>query len=68
MHVTARQPAWALELLSIHYKNTIGGHYNIFIKNGMIVFITTYYKEFYISNNIKMIHQYVPYEMSKLVV
>ncbi len=69
VHTTAGQPARASELLSIRFRNTAnGGHQNIFIEDGMVVFVTHYHKGFHVSNNIKVIHQYVPREVGELVV
>ncbi|EAA62188.1 predicted protein [Aspergillus nidulans FGSC A4] len=51
--------------LKVHY-NTM--HHNIFIKDSLVVFVTAYYKGFYASNNVKIIYQYLPCEVGKLVV
>lgn len=45
MHMTSRQPA--PEILSVLHSNTVkGGHGNVFIEDGMVVFATCYYKEY----------------------
>lgn len=34
----------------------------------MVMFVTAYHKGFHASNNVKIIHQYVPREVGELVV
>ncbi len=61
IHVTGGQPARAPELLSIRYSNsTKTGTRNIFIENGLLVFVTSYYKGYSISGTTKIIHRYLP--------
>ena len=39
MHIAGRQPARGLEILSVWHSNTVkGGHRNIFIEDGIVVF------------------------------
>ena len=39
MHMAGRQPARGLEILSVWHSNTVkGGHRNIIIEDGMVVF------------------------------
>jgi hypothetical protein len=67
--VTAGQPAWAPELLSIQHTNTVNSQQqNIYIKDSMVTFATAYHKGFHISNNVKIIHQYMPREVGELVI
>ncbi|KAH3144945.1 hypothetical protein LV155_006703 [Aspergillus fumigatus] len=40
---------------------------NIYIKDGMVTFVTVYHKGFHASNNVKIIHRYVPREVGELV-
>jgi hypothetical protein len=55
--------------MSIRYSNTIKGeHCNIFIKDGMLVLVTRYYKGYAVSSNIKIIYRYLPREVGELVV
>jgi hypothetical protein len=69
VHVTAGQPARAPELLSIQHCNTANSHQrNIYIKDGMVTFVTAYHKGFHASNDVKIIHRYVPREVGELVV
>ncbi|KAK1920515.1 hypothetical protein P3342_008276 [Pyrenophora teres f. teres] len=60
MHMTGGQPARGPELLS--------GHRNIFIEDGMVVFVTRYHKGYKVSGDVKIIHRYLPREVGELVV
>ncbi|KAH3208853.1 hypothetical protein KXV77_008742, partial [Aspergillus fumigatus] len=69
VHVTAGQPARAPELLSIQHCNTANSRRrNIYIEDGMVTFVTAYHKGFHASNDVKIIHRYVPREVGELVV
>jgi hypothetical protein len=69
MHIAGGQPARGPEILSIRHSNTIkGGHRNIFIEDGMVVFVTRYYKGYNVSSDVKIIHRYLPREVGELVV
>ena len=69
VHICGGQPARAPELLSIRHRNTdSGGHRNIFVEDGLVVFVTQYHKGFYASNDTKVIHRYLPREVGELVV
>jgi hypothetical protein len=68
-HLTGRQPAQGPKVKSIRHSNTIKGEYrNMFIKDSMLVFTTQYHKGYVVSDNVKIIHQYVPRKVSELVV
>ena len=57
------------ELLSIQHVNTNNNwHCNIFIEDSLVVFVMAYHKGFYMSNNVKIIHQYLPCKVGELVV
>jgi hypothetical protein len=57
VHMTAGQPARATEILSVRHSNTIkGGHRNIFIEDGMVVFVTRYHKGYAVSGDVKIIY------------
>jgi hypothetical protein len=57
MHISSRQPAQGLEILSVCYSNIVQSSYcNIFIKDSIIVFVTQYYKGYNISKDIKIIY------------
>jgi len=69
IHVTDGQPARAPELLSVRHSNTIKGeHRNVFVKDGLMVFVTRYHKGYAVSEDVKMIHRYLPREVRELVV
>jgi hypothetical protein len=57
MHITGRQPARGPEIISVRHSNTVkGGHRNIFIKDGIVVFATRYYKGYNVSGDVKIIY------------
>ncbi|KAG9196738.1 hypothetical protein G6514_006694, partial [Epicoccum nigrum] len=67
MHITGGQPARGTEMMSVRHSNTIeGGHRNIFIEDGMVVFATRYHKGYKVSSDIKIIHRYLPREVGEL--
>ncbi|CAE7016508.1 Telomere-associated helicase [Pyrenophora teres f. teres] len=69
MHMTGGQPARGPELLSVRHSNTVqGGHRNIFIEDGIVVFVTRYHKGYKVSGDVKIIHRYLPREVGELVV
>ena len=69
MHISGGQLARGLELLSVRHSNTIkGGHRNIFIEDGIVVFATRYHKGYNVSGDVKIIHRYLPREVGELVV
>jgi superfamily II DNA or RNA helicase len=68
IHTSGGQPARAPELLSIRHRNTVnGGRRNIFVENGLMVYVTTYHKGYSISGNTKIIHRYLPKEVGSLL-
>ena len=69
MHMTGGQPARGTEILSVRHRNTVeGGHRNLFIEDGLVVFVTKYHKGFQMSGDVKIIHRYLPREVGELVV
>jgi hypothetical protein len=69
IHIAGGQPAREPEILSVRHSNTIkGGHHNIFIENSIVVFVTRYHKRYNVSSDVKIIYQYLPRKISKLVV
>ncbi|KAL8686415.1 MAG: hypothetical protein Q9218_007122 [Villophora microphyllina] len=69
MHITGGQPARITELLSVRHRNTAAGQQrNIYIENGMVVFVTRYHKGYSRSGEIKLIHRYVPFSVGWLIV
>ena len=69
MHMTGGQPARGPEILSVRHRNTVqGGHRNLFVEDGMVVFVTRYHKGFEVKGDVKIIHRYLPREVGELVV
>ncbi|KAL8740051.1 MAG: hypothetical protein Q9190_007204 [Brigantiaea leucoxantha] len=69
VHITGGQPARGPEILSIRHENTLrGGQRNVFIENGLIVFVTRYHKGNQVDGTLKVIHRYVPRGVGELVV
>jgi superfamily II DNA or RNA helicase len=69
MHMTGGQPARGPEILSVRHRNTAqGGHRNLFIEDGLVVFVTRYSKQYMITGDVKIIHRYLPREVGELVV
>jgi hypothetical protein len=69
MHITGGQPARGPEIISIRHSNTVkGGHRNIFIKDGMVVFVTQYHKGYSASGDVKIIQRYLPRKVGELLV
>jgi hypothetical protein len=69
MHICGGGLARAPEILGIRWKNTKqGGIRNIFIKDGLVAFVTGYHKGYQSNNNIKIIHRYLPREIRELLV
>jgi hypothetical protein len=69
MHITGGQPARGPEIISVRHSNTVkGGHRNIFIEDGIVVFATRYRKGYNVSGDVKIIHQYLPREVGELLV
>jgi hypothetical protein len=58
MHISGGQPARGPEIWSVRHSNTVqGGHRNVFIKDGMVVFVTRYHKNYNVSGYVKIIHR-----------
>ena len=68
-HVVGSQPSRVPELLSLQYINTeTNQRRNIFIEDGIVMLVSAYYKGFYASNDVKIIHRYMPREVGELIV
>src|SRR5436190_2328083 len=66
VHITSGQPARGTELLSLQYCNAAHGRRrNIFIENGLVTIVTLCYKGYSITNSTKIIHRYLPQEVSE---
>lgn len=69
VHITSGQPARGTELLTLQWRNTNHGlRRNIFVENGLVTFVTSYHKGYSISGSTKIIHRYLPPEVSELMV
>ena len=69
VHITAGQPARGTEILSLRHCNTVNGHHrSIFIEDGLVSTVTAYHKGYNIIGSTKIIHRYLPREVSELVV
>ena len=68
IHVCAGQPSRATELLSIRHRNSERERRNVFIDDGMVMFVSRYHKGFHINNDTKVICRYLPRELGELVV
>ena len=69
IHLTSGQPARGTEILSLRHHNTVNGHHRgIFIEDGLVSTVTAYHKGYNIVGSTKIIHRYLPREVSELVV
>ncbi|KAL5344753.1 hypothetical protein ACLOAV_010150 [Pseudogymnoascus australis] len=67
--MTSGQPARGTELTSLQYCNSAHGRRrNIFVENGLVTFVTFCHKGYSITNSTKVIHRYLPQEVSELLV
>jgi len=68
-HIVGGQPPRAPEIIGMRYCNTInGGIRNIFIHKGMVCFVAAYHKNYRSSEQVKIIHRYLPREVSELFI
>jgi hypothetical protein len=69
MHISGEQLARETKLIIVQYKNgPYGDIRELFINNGIIMFVITYNKIMNITAQIKMIHRYLPRKMGELIV
>lgn len=68
IHLCGGQPARAPEILSVRHRNTANAHRNVFIEDRQVVVATRYHKGFHLSNDVKIIHRYLPQPVGSLVV
>jgi len=67
MHMLGGQPARGPEIIGIRFVNTAqGGVRNVFVQGGMVCFVTAYHKNYRQTDQIKVIHRYVPREVGEL--
>jgi hypothetical protein len=68
-HILSGQPPRGTEITSLQYCNAAHGRRrNITIENGLVSFVTFCYKGYSITNCTKIIHRYLPQEVSELLV
>jgi hypothetical protein len=69
IHMTGGQPPLGTELVGLQHSNTAQGqHRGIFIEKGLISTVTSYHKGYNITGSTKIIHRYLPKEVSELLV
>jgi hypothetical protein len=69
IHITGGQPARIPEILTVRHRNSSHDEpRNIFIEDGLVTFVTHYHKGYAISGEQKIIHRYLLYEVSLIVV
>ncbi|KAF4534198.1 DNA helicase ATP-dependent RecQ type [Lasiodiplodia theobromae] len=69
VHLTSGQPARGTELVSLQHSNTRQGHHrSIVIENGLLGTVTSYHKGYNVTGSTKIIHRYLPREVSELLV
>ena len=67
-HIIGRQPARGMELVTVQYKNSANGESRgIFIEDGLMVYMTRYYKGYRASRKAKIIYRYLPQEVGELL-
>jgi hypothetical protein len=68
-YMTGGQPARGTELLVLRWRNSDTCDVrNITIENGLVCFVTSYHKNYSITNSTKIIHRYLLQEVSELLV
>ncbi|KAE8549026.1 hypothetical protein EYB25_002343 [Talaromyces marneffei] len=68
-HLTGGQPTRGTEILSLRHRNTLHGrHRSIFIEQGLVSTMTSYHKGYHITGSTKIIHRYLPKEVSELMI
>ena len=70
VHMTGGAPARGTEIVSIQYKNGVNGRgtRGVYIDGGLVSFVTSYHKGYSASKKVKIIHRYVPREVSEMVI
>jgi hypothetical protein len=69
MHMVRGQPPRATEILGMWYCNSgNGGFRNILIHRGKVCFVAAYHKNYRSSEQVKVIHRYLPQPVGELLV
>jgi len=68
--MTGGAPARGTEIVSVQYENGVNGRgaRGVFVERGLVSFVTSYHKGYSASKKVKVIHRYVPREVSEIVV
>jgi hypothetical protein len=61
------QPARGTEIIGLQHTNS-KFHRNVFIEDGLVALVTSYHKGYTCTGSTKIIHRYLPKELSELVV
>lgn len=67
VHLTAGQPARGTEITGLQHTNTVF-HRNVFVEDGLVAIVTSYHKGYTCTGTTKIIHRYLPREISELVI
>lgn len=67
VHITSGQPARGTEIIGLLHSNTTL-HRNIFAEDGLISIVTSYHKGYTCTGSTRIIHRYLPKEVSELCV
>lgn len=67
VHLTAGQPARGTEITGLQDANTML-YRNVFVEDGLVAIVTSYHKGYTCTGTTKIVHRYLPREISELVV
>lgn len=67
VYITSGQPARGTEIIGLLHSNTTL-HWNIFAEDGLISLVTSYHKGYTCTGSTRIIHRYLPKEVSELYV
>jgi hypothetical protein len=69
VHMTGGQPPRGTELIRLQHSNSAyRQHCSVFVEEGLISTVTSYYKGYNIAGSTNIIYQYLPKEVSELLV
>jgi hypothetical protein len=69
VYITDGQSLRGTELISLQFcNNNYRIRQSIFIENGLVSFVTFYYKGYNVQESTKIIHWYLPCKISELVI
>jgi hypothetical protein len=69
VHMTGGQPPRGTELIGLQHSNSAyGQHRSVFVEEGLIGTVTSYHKGYNIAGSTKIVHRYLPKEVSELLV